>query len=107
MIPKKTCSHLKIASIPPMVRSSSKKGTFLLRQRNLPQAGGILAMYLFHFAPVKSSYGGSAMKNRRRNYSIAALLLSLFLVSCEKEKISEINADPGRFHGKEIQIAGK
>jgi len=47
------------------------------------------------------------MNNRRKRYSIAALLLSLFLVSCEKEKISDINADPGRFHGKEIQIAGQ
>ena len=47
------------------------------------------------------------MKNRRKRYLIAALLFSVFLVSCEKEKISDINADPGRFHGKEIQIAGK
>jgi hypothetical protein len=64
-------------------------------------------MYLFHFTTVKSSYGGFAMKNRKKTYSVAAVLLSLFLVSCEKEKISDINADPGRFHGKEVQIAGK
>jgi len=47
------------------------------------------------------------MTIRRKRYSVAALLLCMFLVSCEKEKISDINADPGRFHGKEIQIAGK
>ena len=47
------------------------------------------------------------MKNRRMSCWIAGALLSVFLVSCEKEKISDINADPGRFHGKEVQIAGK
>jgi hypothetical protein len=47
------------------------------------------------------------MKNRRFSCWIAGALLSVFLVSCEREKISDINADPGRFHGKEVQIAGK
>jgi hypothetical protein len=52
-------------------------------------------------------YGGVVMKNRRFSCWIAGALLSVFLVSCEREKISDINADPGRFHGKEVQIAGK
>jgi hypothetical protein len=47
------------------------------------------------------------MNNRRISFWIAGALLSVFLVSCEREKISDINADPGRFHGKEVQIAGK
>lgn len=34
-------------------------------------------------------------------------VLSALLVSCEREKISEINADPGRYHNKEVTIVGK
>jgi hypothetical protein len=47
------------------------------------------------------------MKTRTLNYVIAVLLLGIFLVSCNQEKISAINADPGSFHNKEIQIAGE
>jgi hypothetical protein len=64
-------------------------------------------MYLFPAASVKAMYGGAIMNNRRISFWIAGALLSVFLVSCEREKISDINADPGRFHGKEVQIAGK
>jgi hypothetical protein len=45
--------------------------------------------------------------NRRIYYPIAALLLSVLLVSCNQQKISAINADPGSFHNKEVQIAGE
>jgi len=45
--------------------------------------------------------------HRRIYYPIAALLLSVFLVSCDQQKISAINADPGSFHNKEIQIGGE
>jgi hypothetical protein len=45
--------------------------------------------------------------NRRIYYPIAAVLLSVLLVSCNQQKISAINADPGSFHNKEVQIAGE
>jgi hypothetical protein len=45
--------------------------------------------------------------NRRIYYPIAALLLSILLVSCDQQKISDINADPGSFHNKEVQVAGQ
>lgn len=45
--------------------------------------------------------------NRRIYYPIAAALLSVLLVSCNQQKISAINADPGSFHNKEVQIAGE
>jgi hypothetical protein len=47
------------------------------------------------------------MKIRTLNYVIAVLLLGIFLVSCDQQKISAINADPGSFHNKEVQIAGE
>ena len=47
------------------------------------------------------------MMIRRLIYVIAVLLLGIFSVSCEREKISAINADPGSFHNKEVQIAGE
>ena len=47
------------------------------------------------------------MTIRTLNYVIAVLLLGLFLVSCDQEKISAINADPGSYHNKQVQIAGE
>ena len=47
------------------------------------------------------------MKIRTFNYTTAVLLLGLFLVSCDQQKISAINADPGSYHNKEVQIAGE
>jgi hypothetical protein len=47
------------------------------------------------------------MKNRRASFTVAMLLLGIFCVSCEQEKISAINADPGSYHNKEVQIAGE
>lgn len=47
------------------------------------------------------------MKIRTAGPLIAALLLSLFLISCDNEKISAINADPGSFHDKQVQVAGE
>ena len=47
------------------------------------------------------------MKIRTLNYAIAVSLLGIFLVSCDQQKISAINADPGSFHNKEVQIAGE
>jgi hypothetical protein len=47
------------------------------------------------------------MTIRTLNYAIAVLLLGLFLISCDQQKISAINADPGSYHNKEVQIAGE
>ena len=33
--------------------------------------------------------------------------LGLLFVACERQKISDITADPGRFNGKEVTVAGK
>ena len=47
------------------------------------------------------------MKNRKWYSLTGLLLLSFFITSCDQQKISEINADPGSFHNKEVQIAGE
>jgi len=47
------------------------------------------------------------MKNRRIHLLIAVGLLGLVMTACEREKIGDINADPGSYRGKEIQIAGE
>ena len=36
----------------------------------------------------------------------AVLIMGFALVACEKVKIGDINADPGRFLGKEVGVAG-
>ena len=33
--------------------------------------------------------------------------LGLLLIACETQKIGDITADPGRFSGKEVSVAGK
>ena len=47
------------------------------------------------------------MKSRRFGYLIVALIMTIAFASCEREKIADINADPGRYHQKEVQIAGQ
>jgi len=39
-------------------------------------------------------------------YLIAIVILGFSLVACEQKKISEINADPGRYSNKEIAVIG-
>ena len=34
-------------------------------------------------------------------------VLSLLLVACERQKIGDITADPGRFQGKDVSVAGR
>jgi hypothetical protein len=45
----------------------------------------------------------------RRNISYFAVLviMALFLSACQTMKISEINADPGRFANKEVAVVGR
>jgi hypothetical protein len=40
-------------------------------------------------------------------YFAAVLMIGLALVACERLKIGEINADPGRFMNKEVAVAGE
>ena len=47
------------------------------------------------------------MKNRRIHLLFAVALLGILMVACAREKIGDINADPGSYRGKEIQIAGE
>ena len=44
---------------------------------------------------------------KRTAFGIAACLLSLLLTACDTQKIGDITADPGRFQGKEVSVAGK
>jgi hypothetical protein len=37
----------------------------------------------------------------------AVCVLGLFLTACEREKIGDITADPGRFSGKDVTVAGR
>jgi hypothetical protein len=39
-------------------------------------------------------------------YLGTALVLGLLLAACEQAKISQINADPGRYMNKEVAVAG-
>jgi hypothetical protein len=47
------------------------------------------------------------MKIRSTATLIAVLLLSLLAVSCDQQKIADINADPGIYRDKEVQVAGE
>ena len=44
---------------------------------------------------------------KRFTLALALLLLGLMLIGCERQEISAINADPGRFMNKEVMVAGK
>src|SRR2546425_9414745 len=40
-------------------------------------------------------------------YLMAIVILGFSLVACEQKKISEINADPGRYMNKEVAVVGR
>ena len=44
---------------------------------------------------------------KRVGLVISVCALALLTVACERQKISDITADPGRFNGKEVTVAGK
>jgi hypothetical protein len=46
------------------------------------------------------------MKAKRLVFFAAVLVMAFMLVACEKVKIGDINADPGRFMGKEVGVVG-
>lgn len=44
--------------------------------------------------------------SKRAVYFVALLIMGLALMACEKVKIGDINADPGRFMDKEVAVVG-
>src|SRR2546422_11045294 len=46
------------------------------------------------------------MRIKKIFYFSVTLLIGVLLVACERKKISEINADPGRYMNKEVAVAG-
>jgi hypothetical protein len=46
------------------------------------------------------------MNTKRLLYALVVTALGLALAACERQRISDIKADPGRFENKEITVAG-
>src|SRR5262245_54340086 len=46
------------------------------------------------------------MRIKRVVYTLFVVALGLALVACERVKIGDLNADPGRFMNKEVAVAG-
>src|SRR5215475_3256972 len=47
------------------------------------------------------------MTKKRLLYGFLLSLAMLALVACERHKIGDITADPGRFNGKEVAVVGR
>jgi len=47
------------------------------------------------------------MVKKRFVYLFVLSMLGLVLAACERQKIGDITADPGRFHNKEVNVAGR
>jgi hypothetical protein len=47
------------------------------------------------------------MTAKRVVHLVVVLTLAFALVACERQKIGEITADPGRFTNKEVNVAGR
>jgi hypothetical protein len=47
------------------------------------------------------------MNFRRVFYLTVTLVIGLLLLGCEQARISQINADPGRYMNKEVTVAGQ
>src|SRR3954470_382320 len=43
---------------------------------------------------------------KKNSFFVATLLLGLALAACERARIGDINADPGRFMNKEVAVVG-
>jgi hypothetical protein len=50
---------------------------------------------------------GEKMIAKRIVYCLTVLTLAFGLVACERQKIGEITADPGRFKDKDVNVAGE
>lgn len=55
----------------------------------------------------RNEVSGVGMTTRRITFILALLILGLLLIGCERQAISAINADPGRFMNREIMVAGR
>lgn len=47
------------------------------------------------------------MHTKRVLLALALSFMGIFLVACDREKIADINADPGRFTNKEVVVTGR
>jgi hypothetical protein len=47
------------------------------------------------------------MNTKKIVYFVIVLAMSLALVACERTKIGDITADPGRYMKKEVSVAGR
>ena len=47
------------------------------------------------------------MTIRKIIFAITLTVFGLALIGCERQQISQINSDPGRFMNKEVIVAGK
>lgn len=45
--------------------------------------------------------------SKRISAGIIVCVMSLLLTACDRQKIGDITADPGRFQGKEVSVAGR
>lgn len=46
------------------------------------------------------------MTAKKVGYFVTIVIMGLALMACEKVKIGDINADPGRFMNKEVAVVG-
>jgi hypothetical protein len=44
---------------------------------------------------------------KKASVVVSLCILGLLLAACDRMKIADINADPGRFQNKEVSVAGK
>jgi major membrane immunogen (membrane-anchored lipoprotein) len=44
---------------------------------------------------------------RRMKLATVVCVFSFLMTACERQKISDITSDPGRYQGKEVSVAGK
>jgi hypothetical protein len=44
---------------------------------------------------------------KKASTAVTICILGLLLAACDRMKIGDINADPGRFQNKEVSVAGK
>jgi hypothetical protein len=47
------------------------------------------------------------MTAKRISYFLTVLVMGFALVACERTKIGDVTADPGRFMNKEVNVAGQ
>ena len=58
--------------------------------------------------PIRNSRPGIPKPMTRKIvYLTTIVIVALSLVACERKRISEINADPGRYMNKEVAVAGQ